>query len=418
MRQGRGEQLSPPPPRTPERVGQARPRSRDLPFPVLIVLAIGAVAAERLRRRGPLLVLSLLMLCVAVGGIGLRLAGQTTVPLAQPLVAAHTVTPTSAVAPADIQAIGPTSAVAIIPAAAQVVAPTATVASAPTATATMSPSATLPVIAAPTRTTAALPANGGGGQNTAPTLAPIPQPIVVSGPAMPTLPPPQARGTTVIPILMYHYVRVVNNPQDQIGINLSVKPELFAAQMQYLADKGYTTLTMREVHAILAGQQPLPPKPIALTFDDGYRDFYTAAWPTLQRHGFKATNYVVTDFIGWDAYMTWPMLQELDATGQVEIGAHTRSHPDLRALGKERRWDEIAGSKAILEEGLGRPTVSFCYPAGFFNDGVLDEVQRARFLTAVTTQAGTKQHLQWAYALPRVRVNGPDSLATWASRLP
>lgn len=404
MRQGPGKQLPPPPSRTSERVGQTRPRSRDLPFPVLIILAIGAVAVERLKRRGPLLVLSLFMLCVAVGGGVLRLAGQATAPLAQPLVAAHTVTPTSAVAvaPADTQASGPTSAVAIIPAAAQMVAPTATVASAPTAMANvpaMSPIAALPATAAPT-------------------LAPTTQPIVVSATAMPTLPPPQARGTTVIPILMYHYVRVVNNPKDQIGINLSVKPELFAAQMQYLADKGYTTLTMREVHAILAGQQPLPPKPIALTFDDGYRDFYTAAWPTLRRHGFKATNYVVTDFIGWDAYMTWPMLQELDASGQIEIGAHTRSHPDLRALGKERRWDEIAGSKAILEEGLGRPVVSFCYPAGFFNDGVVAEVQRARFLTGVTTQAGTKQNLQWAFALPRVRVNGPDSLATWVSKLP
>lgn len=217
---------------------------------------------------------------------------------------------------------------------------------------------------------------------------------------------------------MYHYVRVVTDPKDQVGINLSVKPELFDAQMQYLADKGYTTLTMQEVYEILNGQRTLPAKPIALTFDDGYRDFYANAWPVLQKHNFKATNYVITDFIGWDAYMTWPMLQELDATGQVELGAHTRSHADLRTLSNERRWDEIIGSKAILEQGLGHPIGAFCYPAGFYNAAVIADVKRANYLTATTVESGAKQNIQAAYEMPRVRVNGPDTLAAWASKLP
>ena len=87
---------------------------------------------------------------------------------------------------------------------------------------------------------------------------------------------------------MYHYVRVVGDPTDTIGWPLGAA-ERFAAQM-HLADHGYTTLTMSDVYAILAGQQPLPAKPIALTFDDGYRDFYTAAWPVLKQHHFKATS--------------------------------------------------------------------------------------------------------------------------------
>ena len=217
---------------------------------------------------------------------------------------------------------------------------------------------------------------------------------------------------------MYHYVRVVTDPKDQVGINLSVKPELFDAQMQYLADKGYTTLTMQEVYEILNGQKTLPAKPIALTFDDGYRDFYTNAWPILQKHNFKATNYVITDFIGWDAYMTWPMLQELDATGQIELGAHTRSHADLRTLSNERRWDEIIGSKSILEQGLGHPIGAFCYPAGFYNAAVIADVKRAKFLTATTVEAGTKQNLQSAFEMPRVRVNGPDPLCDLGEQVP
>jgi peptidoglycan/xylan/chitin deacetylase (PgdA/CDA1 family) len=222
----------------------------------------------------------------------------------------------------------------------------------------------------------------------------------------------------VIPILMYHYVRTVTDPNDTIGVNLSVTPEKFAAQMQYLADNGYTTLTMGEVHAILAGALPLPTKPIALTFDDGYRDFYTAAWPVLKRHNFKATNYVVTSVIGLEPYMTWAMIQELDATGLIEIGAHTRTHPDLRAMGKDKRWDEIVGSKAILEEGLGHPVGSFCYPAGYYTAEVLADVRRAGYISAVTTTYGSKQNIQDALELPRIRVNGPDSLAGWAGKLP
>lgn len=371
----------------------------------MLILAIGAVASERLGRRGVLLLLPSLLLCVALSGFGLRLAGKTSEPTPQLAAVGSANTPTAA-ALAPTPALGnrltaPTEA----PAAQQDGAPQADPDPAPTA----APTASLP----------GLPANAGGEPKpAAPTVAPVIEPTVVAPTAVPVAAPSQARDTTVIPILMYHYVRVVNDPKDQVGINLSVKPDMFAAQMQYLADKGYTTLTMREVYAILAGQQPLPPKPIALTFDDGYRDFYYAAWPVLKKHGFKATSYVITDFIGWDAYMTWPMLQELNASGQVEIGAHTRSHSDLRALSKDRRWDEIVGSKAILEEGLGTPVVSFCYPAGYYNAEAVADVKRAAYLTAVTTQGGNKQNLQWAYELPRVRVNGPDPLAAWASKFP
>ncbi len=286
----------------------------------------------------------------------------------------------------------------------------------PTVKATTAPPTELP----PTATVIqpALPNTPGiGGQ---PNLQPVGVTITTPTTAAPTVPPapPTPRGTTVIPVLMYHYVRVVTDKSDTIGINLSVTPANFAAQMKYLADNGYTTLTMREVHAILAGAQPLPPKAIALTFDDGYRDFYTAAWPVLRQYNFKATNYVITNVIGEEQYLTWPMLQELDTSGLIEIGAHTRSHPDLRGLGKDKRWDEIIGSKAILEEGLGHPIASLCYPSGFYNADTMADVKRAGYLTAVTTAYGTKQNLQNAFELPRVRVNGPDPLSAWASKLP
>ncbi|MFN8539887.1 MAG: polysaccharide deacetylase family protein [Thermomicrobiales bacterium] len=367
-------------------------RGRDLPLPLLIVLAIGAVLGERLaasRQKGLLIGLSLLV-CVAVAGFGTRLAGRS----------------------GTVQQTPEPSAVA---AAVASVSPTAQ----PMPTETpLRPTATRPTAAVtavtPTASTEAVPslppATGG---ELRPVVAAIDTPTATPPPATYT-----PRGTTVIPILMYHYVRTVTDPSDTVGINLSVTPEKFAAQMQYLADNGYTTLTMAEVYAILAGAQPLPPKPVALTFDDGYRDFYTAAWPVLKKHNFKATSYIITSVIGWEQYMTWAMLQELDATGQVEIGSHTRTHPDLRGMTKEKRWDEIIGSKAILEEGLGHPVVSFCYPAGYYNADALADVKRAGYQTAVTTAYGIKQNVQGAFEMPRVRVNGPDSLSVWAGKLP
>lgn len=382
-------------------------RRRRLPLPVLLPLAVGAVALDRFGRRGALLLIApLLVICVALSGFGLQLAGRS----------GHA---TPAEGRRGATAVPTTVATASAPVAA-VIAPTRTATATTTATAMPTATATEAPPTPPVKFTSGAAPTATATNAPAPTAPPTIALAPTSVPPTPTLTINQAKplGTTVIPILMYHYVRVVNDKQDTIGINLSVKPDLFAAQMQYLADKGYTTLTMREVHAILAGQQPLPPKPVALTFDDGYRDFYTAAWPVLRQHNFKATSYVVTNFIGWDAYMTWPMLQELAATGLVEIGAHTRSHGDLRGMSQARRKDEIFGSKAILEEGLGRPVVSFCYPAGFYNADALALVKQAGFLTATTVQPGAKQNLQWAYELPRVRVNGPDTLAQWAAKLP
>lgn len=290
----------------------------------------------------------------------------------------------------------------------------------PTAIATLPPTADAATTSAPLPTPSdadvqRLHANQGAPTPTAvpPTAVP---PTAVPPTATATVATP--RGTTVIPVLMYHYVRTVTDPTDTIGIGLSVTPAQFAAQMQHLADTGYTTLTMGEVRAILAGELALPERPIALTFDDGYRDFYTAAWPVLKKHNFKATNYVIADFIGWDAYLTWPMIEELDASGLVEIGSHTRTHGDLRVMTEERRWNEIAGSKAILEEGLGHPVTTFCYPAGKYNPEVVAAVRQAGYLTATTVEYGTKQNLQWNLELPRIRVNGPDSLATWRGKLP
>ena len=408
----------------------AQPRSRrrngraSLPLPLLLLLALGVVLAERLRLgrgRGCAAVAVALVFSVMLTGFaGARLTGLADADASQAVAAQDHggdsfAVPTAQLAPLVASNTTPSPFPDV---AAQAAPPTPTTPTTPTplpATATATATAPRADRAAQTTTTPEPPSPTA--EPATPTAEP---PTPIAEPPTPAPAPQQAtpRGTTVIPILMYHYVRVVTDPKDTVGINLSVRPELFAQQMQYLADNGYTTLTMGEVHAILAGQLPLPERPIALTFDDGYRDFYTAAWPVLKRHGFKATNYVITGYIGWDAYLTWEMIRELDASGLVEIGAHTLTHGDLRSFSPERRWREIAESKAVLEQGLGKPVTAFCYPAGKYNADVVALVRRAGYLTATTVEYGTRQNLQWAYELPRVRVHGPDPLTTWAGKLP
>lgn len=361
---------------------------REPPLLLLLVLAAIALLSERLARIRPVVLGAVAFVAIVavalVGSMALRAASG---PVASPVAAVDASAPD---APTPSPPVATTDAPALP-------APVATLPAGLPATTTAPP----PTAAAPATATA-VPVT--------PTAA-LPSPSAIAQPATP-------RGTTVIPILMYHYVRVVTDPKDTIGINLSVKPELFAQQMRYLAENGYTTLTMSDVYAILAGRQPLPPKPIALTFDDGYRDFYTAAWPVLRQYNFKATSYVVSGFIDADPYMTWAMIKDLDASGQIEIGVHTINHADLAALSQARRWQEISGSKAAIERGLGHPVTAFCYPAGKYDAGVIELVRKAGFLTATTVEFGSKQSLQWAFELPRVRVNGPDSLAAWIGKLP
>jgi len=387
---------------TPGRAVSHARRRRDLPLVLLLPLAIGAVIGERLGRRGLTILAPLVILALVLGILGLgrpeaRLAGEQEA-LAPPA--------------AEVTASGDGTTIAAPPD------PTipANAGGQREPLSTVTPPIAVPPTDAPAPITA--PPTTAAEPTTTAIPAVALQPIVPAATAVAPIPTPKPRGTTTIPILMYHYVRVVTDPKDTIGIGLSVKPALFAQQMQYLADNGYTTLTMQEVYDILQGRKTLPAKPIALTFDDGYRDFYTAAWPVLQQHDFKATNYVITNFIGWDAYMTWPMLQELSASGQVEIGAHSRSHADLRTLSADKLMDEVSGSKAILETGLGRPVGAFCYPAGFYNAAIIAAVKRAGYQTATTVQPGIQQSIQNQYELPRIRVNGPDTLNTWVSRLP
>ncbi len=224
----------------------------------------------------------------------------------------------------------------------------------------------------------------------------------------------ERRGSaTYVPILLYHYVRVNPDPRDRVGFSLSTVPAMFRAQMQYLAAHGFHVLRLPDTVEAIRLHHPLPPRSVVLTFDDGYADFFTAAIPELRRHGFTATDFVITGRVGGWSYMTWSQVRAADGMG-FTIGAHTVNHVALSAQSRARAMWEMQQSKLALEAALGHPVVDFAYPYGSFNG--LDEAlaRQLGFETAVSTRTGAWHTPAALMHLERLRVGGGMSLTTFA----
>jgi len=234
---------------------------------------------------------------------------------------------------------------------------------------------------------------------------PLVQQPVATATVLPTAQPAAASSKVVSHILMYHYIRDGVDPKkDPIGYGLSVTPQQFEAQLAALSAAGYTGLTMSQYSA---GQATA--KSVMLTFDDGYEDFYTTAWPLLKKYHFTATAYIISGKIGGN-YMTWDQLRELHAAG-IEIGAHTVNHIDLSKASEAVQHSEIFNSKQTIEAQVGAPVVSFCYPSGKYTATTEALVKQAGYTSATTTHPGSVRPSDDPDALNRVRIN-PDLTPT------
>lgn len=179
---------------------------------------------------------------------------------------------------------------------------------------------------------------------------------------------------TIIPILLYHSVS--QEPEQWIA-RFAVSPDTFAEHVELIANSGRTPMTVSDLCAAMRGLRPLPPRPVAITFDDGFADFFDAA-TLLATHHIPSTLYVTTGALAGrggrppemalpPAHMLdWSQLPEL-ADLNVEIGAHSHTHRQLDTMSAATVSDEIRRSKAMLEDALGREAPSFAYPHGFNN---------------------------------------------------
>lgn len=228
---------------------------------------------------------------------------------------------------------------------------------------------------------------------------------------------PLGRASITVPILMYHYVRQPPSMRaDWLGYKLSVSPADFAAQVDFLWRNGYHPVDMNDLRAYFAGKDPLPSRPVVITFDDGYGDLFTNAYPILAKHRFKAVAYIVSGFVGRPGYVGAAQVVELDHNG-IEIASHTVDHPDLARSSAGSAIRQLVDSKRSLEQLVGHPVIDFAYPSGKFSPQVVAEVQRAGYDTAVTTMDSVEHTVADRYTWTRIRVGGGESMADFIKSL-
>jgi len=225
--------------------------------------------------------------------------------------------------------------------------------------------------------------------------------------------------SSCVPILMYHSISDNLFAKSHPYYQINTLPEVFAQQMRWLRNEGYRTLDTTELIAALENSEVLSKK-VVITFDDGYRDFYTEAMDVLKQCGFRATIYLATDRVKNESfrvegadYLTWREVRELYKEG-IRFGSHTVTHPDLRSLGPEQIEYELGYSKEIIEDKLGATVDSFAYPFAFpeqdaaFIHYLEDVLSNCGFESGVCTTLGRASLLQNRYFLPRIPVNSWD----------
>jgi peptidoglycan/xylan/chitin deacetylase (PgdA/CDA1 family) len=229
-----------------------------------------------------------------------------------------------------------------------------------------------------------------------------------------------------IPILMYHSIAQSTNPKFK---QFAVPPVSFAEQMAYLHQHSYAPINVTQLVRMLSQERSaLPERPIVLTFDDGFADFYTKALPVLRQYGFTATLYITTGFIGgtsrWLAregeatrpMLTWSQVSEISACG-IECGGHSHWHPQLDTLPLAEARDEIVRCKKLLEDHLGQKVSSFAYPHGYHSAAVKRLVREAGYTSACAVSYAMSSTSADPLALERLRVGADTGLDVLAALL-
>ncbi len=221
-----------------------------------------------------------------------------------------------------------------------------------------------------------------------------------------------------VPILMYHYISTPPEDADVYRLDLSVTPHQFRQQMEYLAEHDYRVVSLYDVNQALRWGAPLPPRPVVLTFDDGYRDAFSEAFPVLEEFGYTATFFVITARLdqGHPDYLTWRMAEQMAQAG-MSIESHTKEHPNLTARDGDFLYYQIQGSLESIQAHLGARPRLFCYPGGRWDEEVLAMLHGLGVWAAVTTEGGLEQTTDAPLLMRRVRVSGSTDLATFGALL-
>jgi peptidoglycan/xylan/chitin deacetylase (PgdA/CDA1 family) len=213
-----------------------------------------------------------------------------------------------------------------------------------------------------------------------------------------------------VAVLMYHHIGPLPDENDKVRYSLTVSEEEFESHLQFLKKGGFNLMTLGQVESAIKNNK-LPEKTIVLTFDDGYDDNYLYAKPILEKYGFPATFFIISNKIGQAEYMDEDQVKELSKNH--EIGSHSYSHPSMVKLSDYYLERELKQSKEDLQELIGRDVKSFCYPAGKYDDKAVEKLKEYGYAIAVTTEASTGSFgIDSLLLVPRFRVSPAISLET------
>lgn len=215
-----------------------------------------------------------------------------------------------------------------------------------------------------------------------------------------------------LPILAYHSV---SDDATESFRSYAVSPPRFADHLALLRDLGYVSLTLSDAAERLFSGTSLPERAVVLTFDDAFGDFGQRAFPTLMAAGFVATLFVPSAYVGSTSrwlireaehrrpVMTWPEIQRVADAG-IEVGAHSHTHPELDRLSRPALREELARSKAVLEDRLGREITAVAYPFGYHSRAVRRAAQKAGYAFGCAVGNLSANSLSDRLAIPRLTV--------------
>jgi peptidoglycan/xylan/chitin deacetylase (PgdA/CDA1 family) len=232
-----------------------------------------------------------------------------------------------------------------------------------------------------------------------------------------------------VPILMYHSISAVDDSRGHPYYRTITMVKVFEDHVRFLRENGYSAVSLGDAVRLRQGPAEEAKKRLVLTFDDGFQDFYTQAFPILSRYGYTATVFLPTAYIGDTARrfngmecLTWRQIRELQTAG-VDFGSHTASHPQLRHLGAEKVQDEVRSSKQMIEQELGCAVRSFSYPYAFpetdrfFRQRLRGVLMEAGYENGVSTIIGRADPGDDVFVMKRLPVNSCDDRGLFRAKL-
>lgn len=241
-----------------------------------------------------------------------------------------------------------------------------------------------------------------------------------------------------IPVLLYH--KIIEHDDLTLNLPCAVSGSLFNKQMSYLFENGYNVISIDKYLRYISGGEKIPKKTILITFDDGYRNIRSLAYPVLKKYSFPAVVFVSCQYIGtneafpWDRKISmaskkisngllplaWEEIREMQDL--ISVGSHTISHPHLGRLNRKQIYYELSESKELIKQRLIKEIISFAYPHGIKQYGDFNELTRqilidTGYKVAFNSEIGRNKKASDLYLQKRIGIDAWDSIPLFKSKL-